>query len=297
MFFYFFKREIPIRNMSNNLGYKQAVNVERRTWDKETYEARAKNRAKAENLESIDRELEQENGSSLRVKKNDEKEEFRQAEKGAAGPMLSKRAYLKSREERIDLESKIGQSEIIDPDASVTQVKITDGVTKNASGVGWYCKVCDCTLKDSLSYLDHINGRKHQRALGYSMRAKRSTAADVRARISELASCKNQSYLKTKAQNSDFQSIVKAKDEEELKSKAERARKREERKRKRRQEQEMPTNLDYTENDENELGDGKNKEENDDKYGNEEEEEKPEIDPALAAMMGFSGFGGGNKNH
>eukprot|EP00594_Rhizosolenia_setigera_P002685 CAMPEP_0178955372 /NCGR_PEP_ID=MMETSP0789-20121207/9563_1 /TAXON_ID=3005 /ORGANISM="Rhizosolenia setigera, Strain CCMP 1694" /LENGTH=263 /DNA_ID=CAMNT_0020636985 /DNA_START=20 /DNA_END=811 /DNA_ORIENTATION=+ len=263
--------------MSNNLGYKQAVNVERRTWDKETYEARAKNRAaKAENSESIDRELEHdENGPSLkRVKKNDEKEEFRQAEKGAAGPMLSKRAYLKSREERVDLESKIGQSEIIDPDASVgTQVvKITDGVTKNASGVGWYCKVCDCTLKDSLSYLDHINGRKHQRALGYSMRAKRSTAADVRARISELASSKSQSYQKTKAQNSDFQSIVKAKDEEELKSKAERARKREERKRKRRQEQEMPTNLNYTENDENELGDDKNKEENNDEYGNEEEE-------------------------
>ena len=38
---------------------------------------------------------------------------------------------------------------------------------------GYWCDVCQCLLKDSMAYLDHINGKKHQRALGYSMRTER----------------------------------------------------------------------------------------------------------------------------
>lgn len=45
---------------------------------------------------------------------------------------------------------------------------------------GYYCSVCDCILRDSASYLDHINGKYHNRALGMSMRVERSTADDVR---------------------------------------------------------------------------------------------------------------------
>ena len=41
---------------------------------------------------------------------------------------------------------------------------------------GYYCSVCDCILRDSQSYLDHINGKWHNRALGTSMRVERSTA-------------------------------------------------------------------------------------------------------------------------
>lgn len=44
---------------------------------------------------------------------------------------------------------------------------------------GYYCNVCDCILRDSATYLDHINGKWHQRALGMSMRVERSTAQDV----------------------------------------------------------------------------------------------------------------------
>ena len=44
---------------------------------------------------------------------------------------------------------------------------------------GYYCSVCDCILRDSASYLDHINGKYHNRALGMSMRVERSTADQV----------------------------------------------------------------------------------------------------------------------
>lgn len=44
---------------------------------------------------------------------------------------------------------------------------------------GYYCSVCDCILRDSQSYLDHINGKWHNRALGTSMRVERSTADEV----------------------------------------------------------------------------------------------------------------------
>ena len=45
---------------------------------------------------------------------------------------------------------------------------------------GYYCSVCDCILRDSASYLDHINGKYHNRALGMSMRVERSTADQVK---------------------------------------------------------------------------------------------------------------------
>ena len=45
---------------------------------------------------------------------------------------------------------------------------------------GYYCSVCDCILRDSMSYLDHINGKYHNRALGMNMRVERSTADQAR---------------------------------------------------------------------------------------------------------------------
>ncbi len=39
--------------------------------------------------------------------------------------------------------------------------------------------MCDCILRDSMSYLDHINGKYHNRALGMTMRVERSNADQV----------------------------------------------------------------------------------------------------------------------
>ena len=50
---------------------------------------------------------------------------------------------------------------------------------RRAPQAGYYCSVCDCILRDSMSYLDHINGKYHNRALGMTMRVERSNADQV----------------------------------------------------------------------------------------------------------------------
>ena len=48
----------------------------------------------------------------------------------------------------------------------------------------WACiQVCDCVLRDHQNFLLHINGRKHNRMLGMTMRAERSTVEEVHLRL------------------------------------------------------------------------------------------------------------------
>lgn len=95
------------------------------------------------------------------------------------------------------------------------------------------------------------------------MRVEKSTKDQVLSKLSEMA--KGQEEETNPAAPTDFEDVVKAKDEDALQRKAARARKREERKKRLQQEEEG-------------------------------EQEDEGMDPAMAAMMGFSGFGGGKKN-
>ncbi|KAJ3011346.1 zinc finger, matrin-type 2 [Thoreauomyces humboldtii] len=129
---------------------------------------------------------------------------------------------------------------------------------------GFYCKECDCTLKDSVSYLDHINGARHQKNLGMSMKVERSSVDQVRARLANLK-------RKTDVVELDFDARVeKAKAEEEEEKRAKRREKKE--KKRKHQHKERPT-----------------EEEGDDTpvYVTEETD--------MATLMGFGGFGSGKK--
>ena len=275
------------------------VNVERRTWDKETYEARARSRATAESGDLPHASTSDDKNTN--VDEEETPEEFQKASSDRAGPMGSKRAFLKSRSNRVDLTSKLGSVEIIDPKAASNTggAAVTgNGVTKCTDGVGWHCRVCDCFLKDSLTYLDHINGKKHQRYLGYSMRVEKSTAEEVGSVLKGLAEKKSSETGADVVDAVDFEEVVKAKEEEALRRKQERARRREERKKRARGEMT---------NDEEDHNDGNDSKDNpaDETPSNETEnaqddeevdEEEGGIDPNLAAMMGFSGFGGSRKS-
>eukprot|EP01116_Phalansterium_solitarium_P023552 TRINITY_DN830_c0_g1_i1.p1 TRINITY_DN830_c0_g1~~TRINITY_DN830_c0_g1_i1.p1 ORF type:complete len:223 (-),score=69.43 TRINITY_DN830_c0_g1_i1:4-672(-) len=129
---------------------KGVDNAARRTWDKEAAEKKAKEREL--------RELEEE--VLGKTKRKYTLEELR-----AMKP-------AKARETEVDVFSGVGRTVVI---ASTTPI--------NQRG-GFFCEVCDCTIKDSQNYLDHINGKKHQRAMGSSLRPERATLDQVRARLS-----------------------------------------------------------------------------------------------------------------
>ena len=143
---------------------KGTVNVERRAWDKDKYEQKAKDREEFGD-EYVDGEKA---ASEIR-----DRQEFKSAEAGAAGPAGSKRAWLKHRDRSYGFEKSAG----------CTRVLTEPEVQKKATG--WYCDVCECLLRDSASYLDHVNGKKHQRKLGYSMRVERVGVDTVRERFAE----------------------------------------------------------------------------------------------------------------
>jgi U4/U6.U5 tri-snRNP component SNU23 len=91
---------------------------------------------------------------------------------------------------------------------------------------------------------------------------------------------KSTKLLDETMEEENFYDVVKAKDEEAKRRKEERARKRKERKMMKRNEAQEQEPLKNEEVEEQEA----------------EEVDQGGIDPTLAAMMGFSGFGSGNKN-
>ena len=114
--------------MSTNLNYKQVANVERRTWDREAYEKKAKERAKNDEDNGGDDKKKRKPKTPLLNtlgpqddgRAEEQKEEFQRAAKGAAGPEKSERAFLKARRSRVDVDSKIGSVEMINPEAVAT---------------------------------------------------------------------------------------------------------------------------------------------------------------------------------
>uniref|UniRef100_A0A0B6Y860 U1-type domain-containing protein n=1 Tax=Arion vulgaris TaxID=1028688 RepID=A0A0B6Y860_9EUPU len=169
--------------------YDAPVPDHRRKWDKEVYEKLALERLK----ELEDDSSESETEHTIPVK----------------------RELLKPRDYKVDLDSKLGKSQVITKTTPASQQG------------GYYCNVCDCVVKDSINFLDHINGKKHQRNLGMSMKIERSSLDQVKARF-DL----NKKKKEEKKKDYDFEERVKELQEEEEKQKAYKKEKRKERKRK-----------------------------------------------------------------
>jgi len=262
------------KESNNDRGAK---NVQRRTWDKATYESRAKARMEAEKTTTattsnnpVKKKGPVRNVGEKRLLDDEEegKEEFTPAASGATGPENSERAFLKARRNKVEIDSRVGSTAVVSAESAAASsicTNVSDGVTK--TGVGWHCRVCDCFLKDSHTYLDHINGRKHQRNLGYTMRTQRSTKEEVNERLKQLVR-KQEAEIKP-------MDLLEATDVIKMKDKALQKRK-EERSKRRQEKKEAKKKLEETISD--------------------EVNDELQVDPALAAMMGFSGFGGGNKN-
>eukprot|EP00850_Spirogloea_muscicola_P004783 SM000021S06416 [mRNA] locus=s21:118207:120178:+ [translate_table: standard] len=185
----------------------------------------------------------------------------------ARGPAVQ-RAPLKQRDHSVDLASRLGKTQVVTQVTPLSQqlfkicvlaaleltVVPAGGPVAGAPQAGYYCNVCECVVKDSANYLDHINGKKHQRALGMSMRVERSNVHQVRDRLEELKRKKEQISTLTEK---DFDArILKQQEEEE-----ERKRQRKERKKEKKKEK---------------AGEGL---------------PAADVDVDVAALMGFGGFG------
>lgn len=115
---------------------KGALNVTRRTWDKEEYALRA---AERDSNVAFEGDVKAEDDLDAKL--------YAKADAEAAGPAGSERKFLKAREFKLNVDAKVGQMKV---------VNTTTGTDTSA----YYCKLCDCSLKDSLAWLDHINGKK-----------------------------------------------------------------------------------------------------------------------------------------
>ncbi|KAK1319882.1 hypothetical protein QJS10_CPB04g00950 [Acorus calamus] len=177
-----------------------------------------------------------------RARQREEQEEDGRRSK-AKGPAVQRKP-LKHRDYEVDLDSRLGKTQVVTPIAPLSQQ------------AGYYCAVCECVVKDSANYLDHINGKKHQRALGMSMRVERASLQQVQERFELM---KKRKVVSTFTEKDLDERILKQQQEEE------------ERKRLRRE---------------------KKKE----KKEKAAEEDVEEGDADVAALMGFGGFGSSKKS-
>ncbi|KAI0930597.1 hypothetical protein AcV5_007269 [Taiwanofungus camphoratus] len=149
----------------------------RKKWDKEEYAEKARQRDQEE------KERMQENEERLKQGKK--------PRRGRREDLPKPTELMKRREGSLGLDKNLGKTMVVQ-----------NAGTRGPGVPGFYCETCNRTYKDSVGYLDHINGRAHLRALGQTTRIERSTVEQVRARIAYL---REKTREASKAKSFDFE--------------------------------------------------------------------------------------------
>lgn len=133
----------------------------RKTWDREEYAQKAKDR-------------------EARIKE----EGKAKYEAALAGKKYIRRASTppdardtEARKARLDVSAQIGKTMLV-PAGMATG--------KRGKGAGFYCEACDLTFKDNLQFVEHLNSRQHLVATGQTGEVKRATLEEVMDRLAWL---------------------------------------------------------------------------------------------------------------
>merc|ERR1712183_702379 len=83
--------------------------------------------------------------------------------------------YLQQRKNELNLDKHLGEHRVV----PTHTIKPMQG--------GYWCSVCECLLKDSATYLDHVNGRRHNRNLGMNMKVEKIGVDRVREKLKAMS--------------------------------------------------------------------------------------------------------------
>merc|ERR1712178_164114 len=86
----------------------------------------------------------------------------------------SQRTFLQQRKNDLNLDKHLGEHRVV-----------TAHTIKPMQG-GYWCSVCECLLKDSSTYLEHVNGRRHNRNLGMNMKVEKIGVDRIRDKLKAL---------------------------------------------------------------------------------------------------------------
>jgi len=171
------------------MANKAHQDVQRRTWNKDEYEERAREREATERA-----------GKKYKTQSDLEKEAAKQRPvTPIADPMArpDMQAY--------DFKALVGQRRIVTAENALSEQG------------GFYCEPCDYLLKDQKSYLEHCNKPQHLAKMGLPTEVRRSTVDDIRDRLSAYKKQEKKSSAPAKKPEPP---VVKKKQEPEKKEKS-----------------------------------------------------------------------------
>lgn len=188
------------------------VGPSRRQWDVEEYTARARERDRAHRAHAAENEERIKQGKRPLGRRRDD---------------LPKPTQAMQAHDDLKLDANLGTTSMVDRESG------------GGRGPGYFCELCNRMCKDSVGYLDHINGRMHLARLGQTTQAARSTLEQVRAKLA--AARAERALGRTAAARYDFDARIRQIAQEQRdEHEAKRQRRKEERMRRKEAKKEAP---------------------------------------------------------
>eukprot|EP00658_Telonema_sp_P-2_P014599 TRINITY_DN15549_c0_g1_i7.p1 TRINITY_DN15549_c0_g1~~TRINITY_DN15549_c0_g1_i7.p1 ORF type:complete len:293 (-),score=101.08 TRINITY_DN15549_c0_g1_i7:248-1003(-) len=190
--------------MAEPAGPKAVTGVQRRQWDKAHFAALAAERV------VVDEET---------AEREERNEKMRKTVPVQRAPL-----------QRDEYRDKVGN--MLDATVNKRKMMTVKDAAQPGGGGAFVCELTGKRFHDSITYLDHINGKKYQREKGQNMRAERASLGMVRDRLNFHAGIKN-----NPAPKREFKSLDERMEESREQEENHKKQKKEYRERKREEEQ------------------------------------------------------------